>query len=186
MAQLNAQAAGRPLSAAVEVGVKTDVSDPLVHVAKLGELKIVEMRSQYGHGVGKAILPQSSHIEQAFHHNDAGKSESLGPTIQSAFGARQEAVAAEAIANRTAIQIAGLLQRERQTAKETIAAPFIHQTAFHQSRAFVAEPLEVAAQTDARCVTDAHAFDHGAVLDPACCQIRPRILEPRQLPLIET
>ena len=75
MPQLNAQAAGRSLAAAVTVGIETDIDDALVEPAKLRDLRVVEMRSQRRHRIGKTGLPQSRHIEQAFDHDDAGKSE---------------------------------------------------------------------------------------------------------------
>ena len=86
---------------------------------------------------------------------------------------------------RTTVQVGCLLQRKRNTAKERVASPVIHQAAVQKRLAAAAEPLEIAAQAGPRCVTDTHSPDDGAVVDAAFGKVRLSILKPLQLPLIE-
>src|SRR2546423_15512517 len=104
MAQLNAQAAGGSLAAAITVGVETDIDGARAGLAKLGKLAVIEVRAQRRHRIGKASLPQSGHIEQTLHQQDTRRARRLRPTVKSAFGAWQETMPADAIPSGPALQ----------------------------------------------------------------------------------
>jgi hypothetical protein len=57
MTQLNRQTASRSLATAIAVGVETDIDTTFVEPGQLGDLKIIEMRTQRRHGVVETGLP---------------------------------------------------------------------------------------------------------------------------------
>src|SRR6266404_5788009 len=93
---------------------------------------------------------------------------------------------ADAIPQRTPIQIPRFYQRKGEAAKETVAAPLIHQAAFQQCLMAITEPRQITTQTGAGGVANAHSFDDGVIVDSASGQIGTRLIAPCQLPLIET
>ena len=106
--------------------------------------------------------------------------------MESAFGAGQKTVAADAIVDRAAVQTPSLNQGKGETAEETVAPVLIiNQAAFHQRLTGIPEPGEKATQTSAWSVADAHPFDYVRAVDSAFGQIGASAVVLHQLPLME-
>ncbi len=63
MTQLNRQTASRSVTTAIAVGVETDIDTTFIEPGQLGDLKIIEMRTQSGNGVIETGLPSSSEVK---------------------------------------------------------------------------------------------------------------------------
>src|SRR5579871_14228 len=175
---------GGPLAASIAVGVETDI-DAAPERTQLLPLRLVQMRAQRANGMIETGLPQGRQIKQSLHHNDAAQSHRLLPAIESAFAAGKKAMTAQTIAQRASVEIARLSQREGDTAEERIASLGIDESCRRQTLASIAEPFQIAAQTRAGCVGDAHVRDRSRIVNPALGQIPARRLAAGQLPSIE-